>query len=108
MPQFEQGSSKVVSILYRLILTMVEDFKTLPPHLHINLDNCWRLVRFKKKSCNKSYFRENKNMFLFSFLCALVELDVFIDVTVNFMLVGQEFLNLVEILTIEYFTFNLI
>ena len=42
-------------------------------------------------------------MFLFSFLCALVELDVFIDVTVNFMLVGQEFLNLVEILTIEYF-----
>ena len=31
-------------------------------------------------------------MFLFSFLSALVQLDVFVDVTVDFMLVGQEFL----------------
>ena len=32
-------------------------------------------------------------MFLFSFLSALVELDVFVDVSVDFMLVGQGFLN---------------
>ena len=30
-------------------------------------------------------------MFLFSFLAALVEIGVFIDVTVDFMLVGQGF-----------------
>ena len=40
--QFEQGSSKTVSVLYRLILSMLDDFKKLPPHLHINVDNCWR------------------------------------------------------------------
>ena len=72
--QYEQGSSKVVSIIYKLILTMLKDFGTLPPHCHINLDNCWR---------------ENKNMYLFSFLSALVQLDVFVDITVDFMLVGH-------------------
>ena len=76
--QFEQGSSKLVSILYKLIHTMIVDFGDLPTHCHINVDNCWR---------------ENKNMFFFSFLSALVELGVFIDITVDFMLVGQGFLN---------------
>jgi len=35
--------------------------------------------------------RENKNMFLFSFLSALVEIDVFVDISVDFMLVGKSF-----------------
>ena len=37
-------------------------------------DNCWR---------------ENKNRFLFSFLSGLVELDVFEEITCNFLLVGH-------------------
>ena len=44
--------------------------------------------------------RENKNMFLFSFLSALVELDVFVDISVDFMLVGQGFLNVINILLV--------
>ena len=36
-------------------------------------------------------------MFLFSFLSALVELDVFVDISVDFMLVGQGFLNMKNI-----------
>ena len=38
------------------------------------LDNCWR---------------ENKNRYLFSFLFALVKLDVFEAVTCNFLIVGH-------------------
>ena len=37
-------------------------------------DNCWR---------------ENKNRYLFSFLSALVELDVFEEISVNFLIVGH-------------------
>ena len=42
--QYEQGSSKLVSILYRLIQSMDKDFgdSGLPAHCHVNLDNCWR------------------------------------------------------------------
>ena len=39
----------------------------------------------------KMKLRENKNMFLFSFLSALVEMDVFVDISVDFMLVGKSF-----------------
>ena len=42
-----------------------------------------------KFKVDKSNFRENKNMYLFAFLSALVELDVFVDITVDFMLVGH-------------------
>ena len=47
--------------------------------------------------------RENKNMFLFSFLSALVEMDVFVDISVDFMLVGKSFevKSLVYILQME-------
>ena len=40
--QFEQSGSKVVSILYDIILAVHKDFGVLPKNLHINLDNCWR------------------------------------------------------------------
>ena len=36
------------------------------------------------------YFRrENKNRYLFAFLCALVKLDIFEQVTCNYLLVGH-------------------
>ena len=73
--QFEQGSSKLVSILYRVIQQLVKDFNDrLPKYLHLNLDNCWR---------------ENKNQFLFSFCSGLVGEGVFTEITVDFMLVGH-------------------
>ena len=40
--QFEQSGSKLVSILYRLLQKVIEDFGSLPKNLGINLDNCWR------------------------------------------------------------------
>ena len=40
--QYEQNGSKVVSILYRLILQTIEDLGKIPECLYINLDNCWR------------------------------------------------------------------
>ena len=46
--QFEQGGSKLVSILYKLLKNAVDDFGgELPKHLTINLDNCWRFVILK-------------------------------------------------------------
>ena len=43
--QFEQSGSKLVSVLYKLLHRQVEEFGTLPKHLSVNLDNCWRLVK---------------------------------------------------------------
>ena len=40
--QYEQGGSKLVSILFRLLEQIVADFGELPKHLTINLDNGWR------------------------------------------------------------------
>ena len=42
-------------------------------------------ISFPKDNC----WRENKNRFLFSFLSALVELDVFEEISCNFLLVGH-------------------
>ena len=42
--QFEQSGSKLVTILYKLLHTVIEDFGKLPKHLSINLDNCWRFA----------------------------------------------------------------
>ena len=43
--QYEQSGSKLVSILYRLLQKVIEDFGSLPKHLGINLDNCWRFLK---------------------------------------------------------------
>ena len=40
--QFEQGSNLIVSIIFKLILTIQHDFGFLPPVLHVSVDNCWR------------------------------------------------------------------
>ena len=40
--QFEQSGSKLVTILYKLLQIVIDDFGKLPRNLTINLDNCWR------------------------------------------------------------------
>ena len=72
--EFENGSNKMVSVLYKLLLRFLNEFKFLPRHLNLCLDNC---------------FKENKNRYLFAFLASLVELNVFTEVTVNYLLVGH-------------------
>ena len=87
---YEQGSNMIVSIIYRLILDFYEEHKMLPKILDLNLDNC---------------YRENKNRFMFAFLHALVELDVFCEIQVNFLMVGHTGNNcdqLFSILTQEF------
>ena len=72
--QYPQSSNMVVSIIYKLLKVFVNDFKKLPKKLHIFADNCWR---------------ENKNRYVFGFLDWLVELGVFQEVTLNFLIVGH-------------------
>ena len=72
--QFEQGSNKVVSMLYKNILDFSKEHKFLPPKLFLNLDNCWR---------------ENKNQFLLAFLYFLVEIGVFEEVEFMLLIVGH-------------------
>ena len=71
---YPQSSNMVVSIIYKLLEVIVNDFKKLPKKLHIFADNCWR---------------ENKNRYVFAFLDWLVELGVFQEVTLNFLIVGH-------------------
>ena len=61
----------IVTIIFLLLEDFVKEHKSLPRKLHLNLDNCWR---------------ENKNKFLFSFLSALVELNIFVEVTCDYLL----------------------
>ena len=71
---FENGSNLVITLVYLLLQEFIGDWKKLPRKLHLNLDNCWK---------------ENKNKFLFSFLASLVQLNVFEEITCNYMLVGH-------------------
>ena len=64
----------VVSCLFRLLVDFVNDHKFLPKILHVHADNCGR---------------ENKNMFVFSFLYCLVQLNIVEEVIVSFLLVGH-------------------
>ena len=72
--QFENGSNKVVSLIYKLLLTFLNDHRFLPRKLVITSDNCWR---------------ENKNQFVLSFLYSLVKLGVFEEITFAFLHVGH-------------------
>ena len=67
--QFEQGGSKTVSILHDVLLQHVAAHGFLPPHLHVSADNCWR---------------ECKNVFLFSYLAALMIMGIFKTITGQF------------------------
>ena len=52
--QFENGSNKVVTLIYQLLVEFIKDHGFLPKKLVVTTDNCWR---------------ENKNQFVLSFLC---------------------------------------
>ena len=80
---------KVVSVLFLLLKGFIQDNKVLPRVLNLNLDNCWRLV-FKFQTDSKFLeFRENKNRYLLGFLHALVDLRIFDEITLDFLLVGH-------------------
>ena len=64
----------IVSIIFKLLGVAIKDFGTLPKKLHIFADNC---------------YRENKNRFVFGYLDWLVHLEVFQEVTLDFLIVGH-------------------
>ena len=72
--QFEQGSNMVITVIYHILHSFLQDHHRFPKHLHLNTDNCGR---------------ENKNRFVFSFLSSLVQLGVFSSITMDFLLVGH-------------------
>ena len=81
LPIFERGSNCSIEVLHRLLTHIyIERFKRgkrgLPKTLWIHLDNCWR---------------ENKNQFLLAFLAELVKREVFDEVQVFFLSVGELF-----------------
>ena len=71
---FENGSNLVVTLVYLLLLEFMNDWKKLPRKLHLNLDNCWK---------------ENKNRYLFSFLASLLQLNIFEEITCDYLMVGH-------------------
>ena len=64
----------VVTIVYLLLQEFIKDHQKLPRKLHLNLDNCWK---------------ENKNRFLFSFLASLLQLNVFEEISCDYLMVGH-------------------
>ena len=64
----------VITIIYHLLQAFLQCNKKFPRCLHVNTDNCGR---------------ENKNRYVFSFLSALVELGIFHEVTMDFLIVGH-------------------
>ena len=63
-----------MSILHDVLQQHVALHGFLPPQLHLSADNCWR---------------ECKNVYLFSYLAALVKMGIFKEITVNYMIVGH-------------------
>ena len=64
----------VITIIYHLLQAFLQEHKKFPKYLHVTSDNCGR---------------ENKNRYVFSFLSALVDLGIFHEVTMDFLLVGH-------------------
>ena len=64
----------VITILYHVLQAFLADHHKFPKFLHLQADNC---------------ARENKNRYVFSFLSALVELGIFEEITMDFLLVGH-------------------
>jgi hypothetical protein len=44
--EFPNGSNKLITVLFKLLKSFLDEFKFLPRHLYLSLDNC---------------FKENKN-----------------------------------------------
>ena len=71
---YEQGSNMIVTVIFKLIVMYKSDHGKLPRKLRVFADNCWR---------------ENKNRFVFAFLATLVKLQVFLEATLDFLIVGH-------------------
>ena len=87
---FQQSSNMVVSTIYKLLQEIIKDQGKLPKKLRVFADNC---------------YRENKNRYLFAFLDHLVELGIFEEATIDFLIVGHtgnEVDQLFSILTTEF------
>ncbi|XP_064640304.1 uncharacterized protein LOC135495512 isoform X3 [Lineus longissimus] len=69
--EYPHDSNLTISILLDVLLMHHRIFKPKP---HLQMDNCWR---------------ENKNRYILSFLFFLVHIDVFEDVSLNFLPVGH-------------------
>ena len=72
--EFENGSNKVVTLIYKMLHTFIEDHGFLPRKLFLTSDNC---------------ARENKNQYVFAFLYGLVELGIVEEVVFSFLHVGH-------------------
>ena len=72
--QFENGSNKVITLIYNLLQIFLKDHNFLPRKLVITSDNCWR---------------ENKNQFVLSFLYSLVDIGIFEEISFVFLHVGH-------------------
>ena len=89
----ENGTDMIVSIVYHLLKEFMDgqDGK-LPRKLHLNLGN-WifksRFLIFLTPFFLDNCFRENKNRYLFSWLANLVELNIFLEVSINFLIKGH-------------------
>ena len=68
--QWPHDSNLTIAVL----ATVFDQYTPLPKKLYLQMDNCGR---------------ENKNRFVISFLCYLVELKVFDEVKMGFLMVGK-------------------
>lgn len=68
------GANHIVESIHRLINEIEEAEERLPPHLFLQLDNCWR---------------ENKNRYLMAYLEYLFRLSVFQSIEVGFLPIGH-------------------
>ena len=69
------GANVTIDVIHRTLTSMLKEGQThLPPVLNLQLDNCGR---------------ENKNRYLLAYLFMLVHLGVFVEVEVNFLMVGH-------------------
>ena len=72
--EFENGSNKVVTLIYKMLQTFIKDHGFLPRKLFLTSDNC---------------ARENKNQYVFALLYGLVELGIVEEAVFAFLHVGH-------------------
>ena len=86
----ENGSDMIVTIIHHLLKDFMEDNDgKLPRKLHLNLGKSDFLFHGNNHIFSDNCFRENKNRYLFSWLANLVELNIFLEVSINFLIKGH-------------------
>ena len=68
------GSNATIEVLRRTLVYLDKRSPNMPPTLHLQLDNCGG---------------ENKNKYMFSFLSYLVQVGIFQEILVSFLIVGH-------------------